>query len=240
MTITNPMSELNEKSRSYPSGTLVSGTSPAGMYDAPAYIESPLLSWQDIPGWNANLLRAKSNGRWAKTNVYWNKADEIGISHGLPGVGHLGIILAPEGWKANNPPLTEAQANKLYEETRHNAQIKLDRAVALVDQVPEHAQTVQCNSLELLQERYQKTRQIDDMIRRIRVQLARGFESYLVEGLPYSPYDSYPPQAVNGRRIAVQQGSRTLPQLRINMKMDQTTTANETFQEYAPGGKYCA
>ena len=48
-------------------------------------------------------------------NPYMRRADDIGYSHQVPGVGHLGSYLVPRGWKEGDPPITPTEAKKLFD-----------------------------------------------------------------------------------------------------------------------------
>ncbi|KAL8996583.1 MAG: hypothetical protein Q9169_003922 [Polycauliona sp. 2 TL-2023] len=49
-----------------------------------------------------------------QTNPYDDRADMIGLSHHMPGIGHLGTLLTPPGWKAGDPPISPKLARELY------------------------------------------------------------------------------------------------------------------------------
>lgn len=50
------------------------------------------------------------------TNPYNDRADKIGLSHHIPGLGHLGQLLTPPGWKAGDEPIPPKRARQLYRE----------------------------------------------------------------------------------------------------------------------------
>ncbi|KAL8892885.1 MAG: hypothetical protein Q9215_000249 [Flavoplaca cf. flavocitrina] len=50
------------------------------------------------------------------TNPYDDRADKIGLSHHIPGLGHLGQLLKPPGWKAGDEPIPPKRARQLYRE----------------------------------------------------------------------------------------------------------------------------
>lgn len=59
------------------------------------------------------------------TNPYTDRADEIGPSHGIPGVGHIGNMLTPPGWIEGSEPLSPGKIRQLYEASRRSAQQNL-------------------------------------------------------------------------------------------------------------------
>ena len=58
---------------------------------------------------------ASDDGEW-KSNPYQERADAIGITHRIPGIGHLGDILLPAGWKAGDDPIDPKKARQLYKQ----------------------------------------------------------------------------------------------------------------------------
>ena len=62
------------------------------------------------------------------TNPYKDKADEIGVSHGI-GPGVLGKLLIPPGWNEGDPPIDPSQARQLFNESRATAGAELIRDV---------------------------------------------------------------------------------------------------------------
>lgn len=63
-------------------------------------------------------------------NPYLRRADEIGFRHQVPGVGHLGSSLVPRGWKEGDPPITPAEAKKLFDIDRQSAVHDLELSLA--------------------------------------------------------------------------------------------------------------
>ncbi|KAL8963972.1 MAG: hypothetical protein Q9183_004802 [Haloplaca sp. 2 TL-2023] len=58
---------------------------------------------------------ASDDGEW-KSNPYQERADAIGITHRIPGIGHLGDILSPAGWKAGYDPIDPKKARQLHKQ----------------------------------------------------------------------------------------------------------------------------
>lgn len=62
-------------------------------------------------------------------NIYSRRADQIGPSHRIPGVGHLGDLLTPPGWKLGDEPIDDAEAQKIFAASRLEAKEKLDEGI---------------------------------------------------------------------------------------------------------------
>lgn len=62
-------------------------------------------------------------------NIYDRRADQIGPSHRIPGVGHLGDLLTPPGWKLGDEPIDEAEAQNLFAASRLKAKKMLDEGM---------------------------------------------------------------------------------------------------------------
>lgn len=63
-------------------------------------------------------------------NIYCRRADQIGPSHRIPGIGHLGDLLAPPGWKPGDEPISEAEAQKIFAASRLKAKKMLDEGIS--------------------------------------------------------------------------------------------------------------
>ena len=63
-------------------------------------------------------------------NPYLRRADEIGLRHQVPGVGHLGNYLVPPGWKEGDLPINPDAAKQLYDLDRQAAVHDLDMSLA--------------------------------------------------------------------------------------------------------------
>ena len=60
-------------------------------------------------------------------NPYAFRADEIGLSHGISGVGHLGPLLEPPGWKEGDEPIPPQEVEQLYNLSRKKARDELEK-----------------------------------------------------------------------------------------------------------------
>ena len=166
---------LDENTATEPTATFTSATPEAG---AQSHLQ-----------WPYALLRAKGLGRWAKANLYWERADKLGTSHGIQGFGHLGLILEPEGWKDGYPPITEAMANKVHDESKSITIQKRLVANHWINGTPDS--TVRVKKRKICMAKYDATRQMQDLIHQIRVELARDFEKYLMGRPSNSDLDCY-------------------------------------------------
>lgn len=63
-------------------------------------------------------------------NIYARRADQIGPSHRIPGIGHLGDLLAPPGWKPGDEPIDEAEAHNIFVASRAKAKEMLDESIS--------------------------------------------------------------------------------------------------------------
>lgn len=170
--------------------------------------------------WDPHLLKIRGFGIWATTNVYWESAEEVGLDHGIPGVGHLGQYLQPQCWKMKNPPLTEAHVAQLHKQHRSSARAEADRAIKDLEQQPDSE--VKTARRGELQKQWHLTRHVHNMVHHLRVELARDFARYL-EGRSSR---CEPPARSNGvaRRPTaaaqeVREKRQVAPPLRLNTNM---------------------
>jgi hypothetical protein len=63
-------------------------------------------------------------------NPYLRRADQIGLRHGVPGMGHLGDSLVPPGWKEGDSPITPGEAKRLFDFARRQAVRELELNLA--------------------------------------------------------------------------------------------------------------
>ncbi|KAL8873134.1 MAG: hypothetical protein Q9174_001350 [Haloplaca sp. 1 TL-2023] len=62
-----------------------------------------------------SLQSASDDGEW-KSDLYQERADIIGITHRIPGIGHLGDLMSPAGWKAGDDPIDPKKARQLHKQ----------------------------------------------------------------------------------------------------------------------------
>ena len=93
-------------------------------------------------------------------NPYIRRADEIGPNHGIPGVGHIGALLTPPGWKIGDEPITDIEAEWLYDQARAQAAKMLDASVSSRGNLSS-ADHLQRNAEEV--EQWQRQHRIDNI-----------------------------------------------------------------------------
>ena len=106
-------------------------------------------------------------------NVYHRRADQIGPSHPIPGLGHLGDLLVPPGWKVGEEPIDEAQAQGVFEASRLRAKEMLDKDVSESAQLPKADREKRSAERSA---QYHRQRGIDEYILTERVKLHRFWE----------------------------------------------------------------
>ena len=62
-------------------------------------------------------------------NPYIRRAYEIGPSHRIPGLAHLGGLLIPPGWKDGDEPINPQAAQALYDKARREARDALTKSM---------------------------------------------------------------------------------------------------------------
>ncbi|KAL8688405.1 MAG: hypothetical protein Q9218_005673 [Villophora microphyllina] len=72
---------------------------------------------------------ASDNEDW-KADPYQERADEIGLSHRIPGIGHLGDLLTPPGWTTEDDPVHPKKARHLHREACEAAKGELNASMA--------------------------------------------------------------------------------------------------------------
>lgn len=65
-----------------------------------------------------------------QANVYQVRADDIGLGHRIPGVGHLGDLLTPPGWKPGDEPVSLNRARLLRNQAYEAARKKMNDSTA--------------------------------------------------------------------------------------------------------------
>ena len=101
-------------------------------------------------------------------NIYVRRADQVGPSHRIPGIGHLGDLLPPPGWKQGDDPINEAEAQRIFAVSRSQARDKLDQSIS------ETSHLSSADQEKLHEERntqYQTQRMLDEYLLLERVKL---------------------------------------------------------------------
>ena len=93
-------------------------------------------------------------------NPYFRRADEIGPNHSIPGLGHMGALLTPPGWQIGDEPITDVEAEWLYDEARAQAAKVLNMNVSRRG-ILSSADHLQRNAEEV--EQWQRQHRIDNI-----------------------------------------------------------------------------
>lgn len=101
-------------------------------------------------------------------NPYLRRADEIGPTHRIPGLGHLGNRLVPPGWKEGDEPIKPQEAQKLYEEARKGAQAALEQLKEDINLLPKEEQDKRSEERD---KEWSKQFKKDDLILRERIKI---------------------------------------------------------------------
>lgn len=76
-------------------------------------------------------------------NPYAHRADEIGPSHHIKGIGHLGDLLQPPGWSKGHEPIDPRKARMLFGEARLEAKKTLKQNMDKIRILPAEEQEKQ-------------------------------------------------------------------------------------------------
>ena len=120
------------------------------------------------------------------------RADEIGPTHRIPRVGHLGDFLVPAGWKEGDEPIDPRQAKVIYDAARADAKRTLSSNVEVMKDLTNHQRVEFDVEAEL---EWNKRFQLDDLVYKERIKI----------------YETY-----HQRRLAKLQQTLTLPSLFIS------------------------
>ncbi len=105
-------------------------------------------------------------------NPYAHRADEIGPTHRIPGVGYLGNLLVPPGWKEGDEPIEPAQAQALYIKGRKEAQDALNKMTEEIGKLPKEEQERRSEERD---EEWSRQFKKDDLILRERIKIYDDF-----------------------------------------------------------------
>lgn len=101
-------------------------------------------------------------------NFYARRADQIGPSHRIPGIGHLRDLLPPPGWKQGDNPISEVEAQRIYAVSRDQAKEMLDHSMSEISHLSGAEQekvTMKKNT------KYQTQRLLDEFLLQERAKL---------------------------------------------------------------------
>ena len=128
--ITETLKDLAPSQSDSPSMTLLGRSAPLG--------EDVLASPHPKLGLSGEASQENGQFKEHRTpllNIYVRRADQIGPSHRIPGIGHLGDLLPPPGWKQGDDPINEAEAQKIFAVSRSQARNKLDQSIGETSQL---------------------------------------------------------------------------------------------------------
>ena len=105
-------------------------------------------------------------------NPYAHRADEIGPTHRIPGIGHLGNLLVPPGWKEGDAPVAPHEARDLYKEARKQAQNVLDKTNEDIESISTDEQDTRNQERD---HEWSKQFKLDDLVLKERIKI---YEEY--------------------------------------------------------------
>ena len=136
-------------------------------------------------------------------NIYLRRADQIGPSHLIPGIGHLGDRLVPPGWNQGDDPINEAEARRVFAVSRSQAKELLDQSIRENSHLPSADQqklAVEKNA------QYQTQRALDEYLLMERIKIYQ-FTCSRKQKQPQQK----PSQAQHNHQFETKPGSRLRP-----------------------------
>ena len=136
-------------------------------------------------------------------NIYLRRADQIGPSHLIPGIGHLGDLLVPPGWNQGDDPINESEARRIFAVSRSQAKEMLDQSIRENSHLPSADQqklAVEKNA------QYQTQRALDEYLLMERIKIYH-FTCSRKQKQPQQKHS----QAQQYRQVETKPGSRPLP-----------------------------
>ncbi|KAL9013290.1 MAG: hypothetical protein Q9173_002001 [Seirophora scorigena] len=89
----------------------------------------PVNGHKEINAVNPSNGHSEERNEEMESNPYEERADRIGLSHRIPGIGHLGDLLTPPGWMPGDEPISANLARLLQEEAHQAAKQKLQDSI---------------------------------------------------------------------------------------------------------------
>ncbi|KAL8962384.1 MAG: hypothetical protein Q9193_001198 [Seirophora villosa] len=89
----------------------------------------PFNGHKEINAVNPSNGHSEERNEEMESNPYEERADQIGLSHRIPGIGHLGDFLTPPGWMPGDEPISANLARLLQEEAHQAAKQKLEDSI---------------------------------------------------------------------------------------------------------------
>ena len=105
-------------------------------------------------------------------NPYMYRADEIGPTHRISGVGHLGDFLVPAGWKEGDDPIDPCKAKAIYDAARADAKRALSTTVEAMKDLTSHERAEFDVEAEL---EWNKRFKLDDLVYKEHIKI---YETY--------------------------------------------------------------
>ncbi|KAI4120468.1 MAG: hypothetical protein LQ338_006999 [Usnochroma carphineum] len=131
-----------------------------------------------------------------EVNLYQERADEIGLSHRIPGVGHLGDLLTPPGWKPGDEPISFNRARLLRHQAHAVAKKKLDDSIAEFKDLKGAAFQ---EASDLRNEEWQNLNDLSKLIFEERVKIWKEFQDWKMKGgqelVKHLPAVGHPPSS---------------------------------------------
>lgn len=106
-------------------------------------------------------------------NIYARRADQVGLSHRISGIGHLGDLLAPPGWKPGDEPISEAEAQKIFATSRSQAKVMLNQSMSEASHLSSADQAKHSTEIN---GKYQTQRAVDEYLLVERVKISNFWQ----------------------------------------------------------------
>ncbi|KAI9715848.1 MAG: hypothetical protein M1812_005668 [Candelaria pacifica] len=140
-------------------------------------------------------------------NPYLHRADEIGPTHRIAGVGHLGVALVPPGWNIGDEPISPERARELYDEARKAAVNDMDVPMSDEDDLsPEERE----KRRKAIDRKWTSTFKKDELVLKERIEIhkqyhLRKISSERLRALALAGFDTsilqHPPQSPTSRQL---------------------------------------
>ena len=117
-------------------------------------------------------------------NIYARRADQIGPSHRIPGIGHLGDLLTPPGWELGDEPINEVEAQQLFAASRSQAKVMLDQSMTEINRSSSADQEKRSTEINA---QYHIQRALDEYLFVERVKLYKFWEERKQKHLGFLP-----------------------------------------------------
>lgn len=134
---------------------------------------SVLPSKTGSPSGDGQETSPDKNDQTPFLNIYARRADQVGLSHRIPGIGHLGDVLAPPGWKLGDEPINEAEAQKIFATSRSQAKDMLNQSMSEASHL---SSADQANHSAEINAQYQTQRALDEYLLVERVKLSNFWQ----------------------------------------------------------------